>query len=1130
MKPQKTVLLLLLSTALIFAEQGAKYLIIAYDPYVPILQPIAHWKTKKGFLAKIVPVSQIGNNPTQIQSYIRNAYNNWPIKPEYVLLAGSPAQIPAYGSYTDCYYGNMSGDYVMEISVGRFFATTARECSTMVAKVLAYERQPFVNDSLWLLKMTTCVREDNAPDDTLYWADSRLLHEYGQNTGYILIDSFSANRGNSSSDVTNAVNDGRAFLTYRGQGVGTWWTPFNTINPFSWVNGMKMPLVIGATCATIVLEPSGSMYGDKFVRAGNPQSLGGAIAYFGTTGTGSGIAHYRSAVFRGFLKALFDEKITQLGRATLRGRWRCDSIYHQQARYEEWNLLGDPELNIWTEKPQRIEVVYDSVIQMIPQVYTVEVTKNGQPVFGATVCLSMDSVIYTTGVTDEQGRIYLNINPTHIGIMDLVVTGRNLLPWEKTVQVIASGSPYLIVTHTHFDDYSGNQDGVINPGERCRIYISLLNVGGITASEVEATLRINTPYTIIHDSTAWFGSIEPESVRTGDPFELFVDSITNEGDSLYGTLILRDAAGDSWLSALNLVVRAGRIVCHSLFFNDSLPNGNNNGRMGRLESGRIRLNVENQGGGGLQAVVGILSCADSNVYIVDSLSYYGEVLAGENKSNEYDQFAISIGPGMSPNRQVRFVVRVLGFGGTYYYRDTFSFILLSEPGMANEPTGPDNYGYWCYDDTDTASGRAPIYQWFELAPPGPGEPVPAVSDSDAVTRTLQLPFDFKLYGFVDSFISICSNGFLALRHTTYRSGNNRPIPDTVGPPLMIAPFWDDLNPDENRNGYGTAYQYYDTSNHRFIIEFKEFAHYDLPNIRETFQVIIYDPDYYPTTTGDGEIVFQYQRVSLNSSCTVGIEDATETAGIQYLYNNLYDATAAYLQAERTIKFTTNPPVFQHSPWLILSGVSITDSLHGNRNGFFESGETLDFTITIFNRGTIPAQDVSVTVRSIDDAVVIDSTVQFGTIVPGSSVNNSSTPFRCAISQNPRDSIANFSLLILGRNYFTTAYFSIGISGLTAVEEGNPILLITGLNKIFPNPCHRTASIYFTLAQSAQVDLGLFDIVGRRVLTITQGYKPAGQHKLTISNTGLSMGIYFCRLKVKDGKNESKFNQKFLFLR
>ncbi|MBM3323884.1 hypothetical protein FJY69_10460, partial [candidate division WOR-3 bacterium] len=138
--------LLALSIAVAQTEPGAKYLIIAHDSYVGPVQPLANWKTRKGALAKVVPVSEIGANSAAIQTYIRNAYSTWPVRPEFVLLAGQPSQIPAFANLHDCYYGNMTGDFKMEISVGRLPATTARECSTMVSKILAYERPSLAGD------------------------------------------------------------------------------------------------------------------------------------------------------------------------------------------------------------------------------------------------------------------------------------------------------------------------------------------------------------------------------------------------------------------------------------------------------------------------------------------------------------------------------------------------------------------------------------------------------------------------------------------------------------------------------------------------------------------------------------------------------------------------------------------------------------------------------------------------------------------------------------------------------------------------------------------------------------------------------------------------------------------------
>jgi hypothetical protein len=105
-------------------------------------------------------------------------------------------------------------------------------------------------------------------------------------------------------------------------------------------------------------------------------------------------------------------------------------------------------------------------------------------------------------------------------------------------------------------------------------------------------------------------------------------------------------------------------------------------------------------------------------------------------------------------------------------------------------------------------------------------------------------------------------------------------------------FWDDLDPSEA----GDIYQYYNDTEHCWIIEFYEVDHYGGPGDYETFQVILYDPAYYTTPTGDGEMVFQYYTVSDVTSNTVGIEDSTETIGIQWVYNNTYDPTAAPLVA------------------------------------------------------------------------------------------------------------------------------------------------------------------------------------------------------------------------------------------
>ena len=85
------------------------------------------------------------------------------------------------------------------------------------------------------------------------------------------------------------------------------------------------------------------------------------------------------------------------------------------------------------------------------------------------------------------------------------------------------------------------------------------------------------------------------------------------------------------------------------------------------------------------------------------------------------------------------------------------------------------------------------------------------------------------------------------------------------------------------------------------------GHFDDYTNKETFQIILLDPVYYPTQTGDGEIICQYKKVSEPGSSTIGIENNNEDIGFFYVYNELYDVTATELVEDFAIKFTTNGP-------------------------------------------------------------------------------------------------------------------------------------------------------------------------------------------------------------------------------
>lgn len=69
---------------------------------------------------------------------------------------------------------------------------------------------------------------------------------------------------------------------------------------------------------------------------------------------------------------------------------------------------------------------------------------------------------------------------------------------------------------------------------------------------------------------------------------------------------------------------------------------------------------------------------------------------------------------------------------------------------------------------------------------------------------------------------------------------------------------------------------------------------------------------------------------------------------------------------------------------------------------------------------------------------------------------------------------------------------------------------------YPNPFNMETLISFSLARSAEVELTIFDVLGRRVQTLSYGYLPAGEHQVAWNGTNeqgleVASGLYFYRL-------------------
>ena len=65
--------------------------------------------------------------------------------------------------------------------------------------------------------------------------------------------------------------------------------------------------------------------------------------------------------------------------------------------------------------------------------------------------------------------------------------------------------------------------------------------------------------------------------------------------------------------------------------------------------------------------------------------------------------------------------------------------------------------------------------------------------------------------------------------------------------------------------------------------------------------------------------------------------------------------------------------------------------------------------------------------------------------------------------------------------------------------------------IHPNPFNPTTIISFQLPVASFVNLSVYDISGRTVTKIVNGWREAGLHKVTFDGSNLASGVYICRL-------------------
>lgn len=85
----------------------------------------------------------------------------------------------------------------------------------------------------------------------------------------------------------------------------------------------------------------------------------------------------------------------------------------------------------------------------------------------------------------------------------------------------------------------------------------------------------------------------------------------------------------------------------------------------------------------------------------------------------------------------------------------------------------------------------------------------------------------------------------------------------------------------------------------------------------------------------------------------------------------------------------------------------------------------------------------------------------------------------------------------------------------AVNEAPIYPAFYGLSQNYPNPFNPVTTVEFSIGLTGNVELGIFDLSGRRVLDVLNAYMPAGSHSVEINASELPAGSYLYRLHSGD---------------
>lgn len=723
-------------------REDISYLIISDPPVDTVFQRLAEWKTQKGIPAQVRTVSWVlanyagEDNAARIRNYIKTLPDS---NIQYVLLAGDTAIIPCRFAYAmtcsafiwnredslpcDLYYADLQGDWNFDndglygevedsidlypdLYVGRAPVNSIAQAQNFVGKILTYEKNPphdYLDNALLLAEILW-----NNPYTDQGIHKNRIEEESFPSN--LEVTKLYESLGNENrTAVMNAIRNGQGLINHDGHGntslmgVGVGYLNFHDLDTIS--NGQQCGIIFSLGCWTAAFDFS------CIAEAWMNNDNGGGVAFVGNSSYGWGSPGNPgfgiSDIFDSrFFYSLLVENNYRIGEALA----MCKAYFIPYSREKnvyrwhqyELNLLGDPEMMVWTALPESIIVAAPQSIPMGSSSILIAVrNKNsGEPIKNALVCMMKGNESYAAGYTDASGRVFLETAPVTAGDCLLTVTAHNHIPLETTIPVV-SGS-YVNYQGWLLNDSLGNGDGIANPNEPIFLSTMLKNTGNATAYTINATLRTGDPYVTILDSTEYLGTLTAgDSICLNNAFNIQVGGTTNAHTLSFELEIAEASRTVAFYPGIMVGTPLLSIAEFTVENAPTMP----------ADTACLYIDVANAGHGYAHATQILLSSADPYVTVITDSMSFGAIPPETVRTA--GPFNIAVAPGCPSGHhpQLSFVMSAESYG----FSEDIA-LLVGETGFADDmeagsalwTTGGAN-NQW---HVSTRRAFSPAHSWY----------------------------------------------------------------------------------------------------------------------------------------------------------------------------------------------------------------------------------------------------------------------------------------------------------------------------------------------------------------------------------------------------------------------------------